>query len=152
VLTKSTGNTQTVALCHSNITTALTTSDLVRVGFGGSLGAPCTFVAHVLEFSGVKPTSPVSAAVGTTGSSVSASSGAINLSAASLVVGAIAWKDNAGVAGASAPWVNFFDLPSGNLELVTQYVVTSSTPQSATSTDDNAHQWAAAVVGYLPGP
>ena len=149
----STQSNPTVAICHGTIATSLTTSDAIRVAIAGTPSGTCNYNVHVLEFSGVKLTSPVDASNANIGSSKIADSGVITLSNVDLVIGAIAWEDNAGIAGAGAPWVAFVDpAVSTKLQAVTEYLITSSSPQSATSTNDNGHQWAAAVVGYLPAP
>jgi hypothetical protein len=151
----SAGNSPSVAICHGAVTTSLTTSDSISVAIGGSPSGTCNYNVHVLEFANIKLTSPVDdfSSAASTANGASASSDSIVLSAVDAVVGVIGWKDNAGISGASSPWVNFIDTAvSNNLQAVTQYLITSSSPQAATSTDDNNHRWAAAVVGYLPGP
>ena len=141
-------------MCHGTIATPLTTADSIRVAISGNPTMPggrCNYNVHVLEFSGVKQASPVEAANSNTGNNKNASSSSISLSNIDLVVGAIAWEDNAGISAAGAPWISFVDpAVSPSLQGVTEYQITSTSPQTATSTNNNKAAWAAAVLGYLP--
>jgi len=142
----------TVALCHAFIGTALSTADSIKVASSGATGT-CAYTVHALEFSNIRAVSPVDATNASGTNSTSANSGAITLTNRDAVVGAIAWNDNAGITGnGSAGWTNVLDVVSAALEGVTEYTITSVSPQSATSGNNAAKPWVAAVVGYLPAP
>jgi hypothetical protein len=140
----------TTALCRAYIATALTTSDFIKVTSSGASGT-CAYNIHALEFANIRATSPVDTIAASGGSSVSANSGIVLVTNTDVVVGAIAWNDNAGITGNSgAGWTNIFDPVNTTLEGVTEYFITSGSPQSASSTNNGAKQWAAAAVAYLP--
>jgi hypothetical protein len=62
-------------------------------------------------------------------------------------------RDVSPVAATSgAGWTNLFDIVNTALEGVTEYLITSASPQSAVSSNNGAKQWAAAVVAYRPAP
>ncbi len=141
--------TNTTAICHAFIGTPLSTTDAIQVTIGGTPSGTCAYNVHALEFSNIRALNPVDATTAAGGNLKNANSGPITVSNRDAVIGVVAWNDSAGITG-NGSWTSFVEVVGTTLTGVTEYVITAVSPQSASSTDANKHNFAAAVVGYLP--
>src|SRR5206468_9189095 len=126
------------------------TTDSITATFAGGNGQ-CMYNVRVLEFSGIAGTNPFggSSSGGVT-TSTSASSGSITLTNTEAVVGAVCWNNTTGTINGETGWNPVVDAVS-SITGVTEYIITSASPQAATSTDSTSSAWAGGAVAYLPG-